>query len=213
MLRLLNRSRIIVERFLREADPKDRFSLWTVSTRPAGYEGFTSDLTALWQQVMRIKAGGHTALIDTVYLGVNRVRSARNSRRALLVISDGMDNHSRYTAGELLRIATEFDVQIYTVAVGTGPGAAKAIWSQEERRGRWLLEDIAAKTGGMSYALDLDSDEEISRIAARIGQALRNQYLIGYQPRDTSSGDRWRTIQVKLNLPHATVNARSGCYR
>jgi Ca-activated chloride channel family protein len=210
MLQTMGRAKIIVERFLTGADPQDDFSLWTVSTRPASYSGFSSDLGALWKEVLRIKPEGHTALIDTIYLSVNRVRSGRNRRRALLIVSDGMDNHSRYTEHELMRLAMESDVQIYTVSVGSSLGPKKAVQAHEDRRGRSLLEDIAEKTGGLSFVAG--DRAQIDQIATKIGQAIRNQYVIGYKP-DTSMRDKWRTIKVKLNLQNLNVYARGAYYR
>jgi Ca-activated chloride channel family protein len=210
MVKILGQAKTIVDHFLRAADPRDDFSLWTVSTRPESYFGFSSDPGAIWKEVARVKPDGHTALLDTIYLGVNRVQSAHNRRRALLIVSDGMDNHSRYTQRELMRAAMESDVQIYTVALGSSSGTSKAIQMSEERRGRYFLKEIAENTGGLDFTVKGIGD--VAKVATNIGLALRNQYVIGYQPQ-TSTLDKWRSIRVKLNLPNTNVYARSGCYR
>ena len=211
MLRTMRDAKIVAERFLTAANPEDDFFLLTVSTRPASYSGFTSDLDALWKDVLLTKPGGRTALIDTIYLGVNRVRSARNHRRALLIVSDGMDNYSRFTHSELMRVAMETDVQIYTVAMGEFPRNRKPIELQEERHGRSLLRDVAQKTGGLYFEATRPAD--VDEVATNIGRAVRNQYVIGYQRPDGGGAERWHSIKVKLNGSNANVNTRNGYYR
>lgn len=89
--------------FVRAANPDDEFLLLTVSTLPSAEPRFTSDATAIAQNVGFTKPGGMTALIDTVYLGLNQMRKARHPQRALIIFSDGMDNHSQYSRNQLLR--------------------------------------------------------------------------------------------------------------
>jgi len=91
--------------FFQTANPEDEFMLLTVSTRPESVSGFTNDTADLERRIARTAPGGMTALIDTVYLGLNRMRKASEPRRALLILSDGMDNYSRYSKGEMLRVA------------------------------------------------------------------------------------------------------------
>ena len=118
MQQTLSAAKDIAQAFFEAANPDDEFLLLTVSTQPAATPGFTTDTAALEDTIGFTKPGGLTALIDTVYLGLSRMREAQRPRRALLILSDGMDNHSRYSKSELMRVALEADVQIYTIIIG-----------------------------------------------------------------------------------------------
>ncbi len=164
-----------------------------------------------------------TALIDTVYLGLNRMRKAKHPRRALLILSDGMDNYSRYSKGELMRVALEADVQIYTIIVGDGSGGSstggipfrpsligKPIDQVRERQGPLLLEELSDKTGGLHF--HARSDTEAKEAAIKAGRALRNEYVIGYQPPSSGATGKWHQVRVKSNVPKVNVYARNGYY-
>lgn len=219
---LLGAAKQIAHSFLSAANPQDEFLLLTVSSEPEAVTGFSRDIGELEKAVDLTKAGGLTSLIDTVYLGLHRMRSSKNPRRALLIVSDGMDNHSRYSKSELLRVALEADVQIYTVAfdnpaAGTGntipfrPTMIRKAGDQsEERQGRDLLEDLANKTGGLHFrAQNAGEADEAAEKAAR---AIREEYVLGYQPPDSASAGKWHRIRVKADVPHASVYARNGYY-
>jgi Ca-activated chloride channel family protein len=126
------------------------------------------------------------------------------------VISDGMDNHSRYSTRELIAAAVEADVQIYAVSVYDPPRNKKPIELQEERNGVFFLDELTRRTGGFQITAYGSSDVE--RAATRIGRAMRDQYLIGYVPANTDENGKWHAIKVKLNAAGATAYARSGFY-
>lgn len=193
---------------MKDANPADEAFLNAVSTSPRAYSGFTDRFDELLHQVAFEDAGGSTALIDTIYGSLDQLRSGVHTRRVLLVISDGMDNHSRYSREELLKRAVESDAQIYTIAVGTSPPYAKAMAQIEERRGLLFLDELAAKTGGISFIVHSPAD--IASAAARIGQALRNQYTIGYVPQGNDRSGQWRRITVKVADSGLRAYARAG---
>ncbi len=193
---------------VKDVNPADEAFLNTVSTRPRTYSGFTQDFDDVLTRIAFESAGGDTALIDTVYESLKELRSGIHARKALLIISDGMDNHSRYSRGELLERAVESDAQIYTIAVGSASPYAKPMQAMEEKRGLLFLDELAAKTGGMSFAVR--GGKEIAEAAARIGQALRNQYVIGYVPPGDDRGGRWHRIAVRVAGPEAKAYARAG---
>jgi Ca-activated chloride channel family protein len=174
---------------------------------PRVYSGFTVDFNEILHRVAFEGAGGDTALVDTVYGSLQELRSGVHSRKALLVISDGMDNHSRYSRQELLDLAMESDAQVYTIAVGNAAPFSKPIQQAEEKRGLLLLDDLAAKTGGMSFIVRGQTD--IGEAAATIGRALRNQYTIGYVPGNGRRG-QWRRIRVKVEGSGLRAYARAG---
>jgi Ca-activated chloride channel homolog len=193
---------------MKDANPADEAFLNAVSTSPRAYSGFTGNFDELLQKVAFEDAGGNTALIDTIYGSLNQLRSAIHARKSLLVISDGMDNHSRYSREELLRRAVESDAQIYTIAVGTSSPYAKPMTIMEERRGLLFLDELAAKTGGISFIVHSPAD--IAAAAAGIGRALRNQYTIGYVPRGNDRNGQWRRIRVKVADSGLRAYARTG---
>jgi Ca-activated chloride channel homolog len=203
-------ARAAVQAFLETAGPGDDFFLLSVSTRPDTMSAQTSDTTALRTRVALTHAGGSTALIDTIYLGLHQIRSTRNSRRALLIVSDGGDNHSAYSKDELMRAAVETDIQIYTVAVDTSLHNRKSVETVEDRRGLTLLEDLAERTGGLCFSLNVMRDAR--PMAAKVSMAVRNQYVIGFQPLDKDRSGKWHAVRVKVNLPNARVYARNGYY-
>ncbi len=210
----------IVKAFLGTANSEDEFLLFTVSTQPEAITTFTADTEALQESMQFVSPGGMTALIDTVFLALNRMRGARRSRRALLILSDGMDNSSRYTKRELMRAATEADVQIYTINVdGIAPTssstipfhpglAAKPIAHAQEGEGTALLEDLSDKTGGLHFRVRDGAEAEEAVVQA--GRALRDQYVIAYRPPGSLLAGKWHRIYVRSTVPKVSVYARPG---
>jgi len=152
---------------------------------------------------------GSTALLDAIYMGINKMKDAHNAKKALLIISDGGDNHSRYTEHEIKSLVREADVQIYAIGIFTA-GATQP----EEIAGPALLSDVATTTGGRMFTLT--NPNELADVATKIGIELRNQYVLGYRPKTPVKDGKWRKIKVKLNppkgLPPLTVYAKSGYY-
>jgi Ca-activated chloride channel homolog len=223
MRNALGSAKGVAHSFLQTANPEDEFLLLTVSTQPETVSGFTTDIADLEESIGRTSPGGMTALTDTVYLGLNSMRKAKQPRRGLLILSDGMDNYSRYSKGELMRVALEADVQIYTIIVGNGSGGgstggapfrpsliAKPIDQAREHEGPNMLEELSEKTGGLHFRAQ--SEPEAKEAAIKAGRALRNEYVIGYQPPSSGASGKWHRIRVKSNVPKANVYARNGYY-
>jgi Ca-activated chloride channel family protein len=214
----------VAHAFLGTANPDDEFLLLAVSTEPDAISGFTTDIAALEEDVRSTTPGGMTALIDTVYLGLSRMRQAKRPRRALLIVSDGMDNNSRYSKAELMQVALEADVQVYTIIIdcpsavtstNTVPLLPRLVakpWDQgqEKRQGHELLEELAEKTGGLH--LRARNDAEAQESVIKVGQAFRNEYLIGYQPSNPGASGKWHRVRVKSHVPKVNVHARSAYY-
>lgn len=207
----INKSRDAVRAFLATANPRDQFFVIAFNDEPHLICNFTSNINKIQDRMDFIPAGGRTALLDAIYLGLEKMQTARYSRKALLIISDGGDNHSRYTTGEVRNAVRESNVQVYSIGV-FDPAADRA--TMEERNGPALLTDISNVSGGRLYRLhNLD---ELPDVAAKIGVALRNEYLIGYNPSRMANNAKWHKIQVKLKpppgLPPLSVRARTGYY-
>jgi len=209
---VLGPARESLRALLDDANPDDEAFLNTVSSRPQVSARFTHDFGGLLGLIALEGAGGSTALFDTVWDSLKELRSGVHARKALLVISDGMDNNSRHSRAELLELAEESDAQIYTIAVGAAAApSSKPVAHLEERRGLLFLDELASKTGGIGFIVNGRAD--IARAAASIGLALRNQYVIGYVPRGDVQSGQWRKIGVKVAVPEVKAYARAGYHR
>lgn len=203
------RARKALSEFLRTCNPQDEFFVVGFNDKPAIIVDFTSEVDDVEARMVMLHPENRTALIDAVYLGVNKLKSAKYERKALLVISDGGDNRSRYTSGELRRAVRESEVQIYSIGIYDLYAP-----TPEEREGPELLRDLSEATGGRVFpVVDL---ADLSDIAQKISQELRNEYVLGYTPSDTKRDGNWRKVKVQLvpppGLPHLTVHNREGYY-
>jgi Mg-chelatase subunit ChlD len=205
----LIRAKEAILQFVKTANPQDEFFVIGFNDRPELIEDFTSSVEDIQARLATGRAGHRTALLDAIYYGVQKMRDARHERKALLVVSDGGDNRSRYTEGEVRSEVREADVEIYSVGIFDQFAS-----TPEERTGPQLLSDISEVTGGRMFRVD-DVDE-LGDIAEKISTELRNQYVIGYRPQDMSRDGKWRKVKVKVNpppgLPPLTVYARTGYY-
>ena len=189
----LQHSRLSVAEFFKTANPEDEAFLVEFSDKPGLSVPFTHNLDEIQNRLVFAEPKGETALLDSVYLALATMKKAHNPRKALILITDGGDNSSRYTKAEIMNIVKETDVQIY--AIGTyGSGR-----SREELMGPELLSDLAGPTGGRFFLFGNES--EIPDIAAKIGSALRNEYLVGYTPGNTVRDGKYRKITLKLVPP------------
>src|SRR5207248_8459609 len=173
----IERAREAVVEFFKTANPQDEFFMITFADKPEEVSDFTSSIEDIQSKLVYTMPKGRTALLDAIYLGVSKMRQAKYQKKALLIISDGGDNHSRYTEGEIKSVVKEADVQIYAIGVYDHYFA-----SNEERYGPVLLSDIADLTGGRAYTIDNPND--LADVATKIGIELRNQYVIGYRPKN-----------------------------
>jgi Ca-activated chloride channel homolog len=198
--------------FFKSANPEDEFLLVTVSEHAQLSSGFTTSIEDLGSSLLSRSAKGRTALLDAVYLGVSEMRNAHNAKRALLIISDGGDNNSRYNERDIRRLIREADTQLYTIGIFEPVGYRSR--TPEELNGPSLLSELTELSGGRAF--DVTNASELADIAAKVGMELRNQYILGYHPSNKAHDARWRKIKVKLRtpkgLPPLTVHARPGYY-
>jgi len=205
----LVRARESILQFIKTANPQDEFFVIGFNDRPELIEDFTSSVEDIQARLATVRSGHRTALLDAIYYGVVKMKEARHERKALLVVSDGGDNRSRYTEGEVRAQVREADVEIYSIGI-FDPDAA----TPEERSGPLLLDEVSEETGGRLFRVD--DLAEMGDIAEKISTELRNQYVIGYKPKDITRDGKWRKVKVKVNpppgLPPLTVHARTGYY-
>ncbi len=205
----IDRSREAVVEFFKTANPQDEFFMVAFSDKPEVVSDFTSSVEDIQGKMVYTIPKGKTALLDAIYLGLAKMRDAKHAKKALLIVSDGGDNNSRYTEGEIRGLVREADVMIYGIGI-----FEVAPPTDEERLGPGLLADIAEMTGGRSFTIT--NPNELADVATKIGIELRNQYVLGYRPKSPGHDGRWRKIKVKLNppkgLPPLKVYAKTGYY-
>jgi Ca-activated chloride channel family protein len=206
----LERTREAIQQFCEASNPQDEFFMITFSDAPRLATDFTNHSGELENDLLTSASKGRTSLLDAIYMGLRKMKDARYPRRALLILSDGGDNHSRYSERDVRSAVKEADVLLY--AVGTYD---QYVNTQEELLGPELLRSITEGTGGKAYAV---TDVRIlPAVTKAIGEQLRHQYVLAYQPQTKPHNGKWYKINVKLRLPkslHAflRVNARNGYY-
>jgi Ca-activated chloride channel family protein len=201
----LEKSRQAVTQFFRTANPEDEFFLVQFNDTADLAAPFTRNLEEIQNRLTFTQSKGRTALLDAIYLALHEMKKARNPRKALLLISDGGDNASRYTENEIKNLVKEADVQIYAIGIYEPTGARSR--TPEELAGPGLLTEIAEQTGGRQYAVE--NLAELADIAAKIGVELRNQYIIGYSPHNQERDGKYRRVEVKLNQPRGLPPLRA----
>jgi len=208
----LDKARLAAIQFFKTANPQDDFFIVSFNDRAQLLSRFTTSVEELQNRLMYAAPKGRTALLDAVYLALSQMKGARNTKRALLILSDGGDNHSRYNERDIKNFVKESDVQLYAVGIYDPVGARSR--SAEELNGPSLLQEITETTGGRAFSVENLND--LPDIAAKIGMELRNQYVVGYKPGNTQRDGRWRKIKVKLRppkgLPPLNIYARGGYY-
>jgi Ca-activated chloride channel family protein len=193
----MQKSRQAAAEFFKTANPADEFFLVQFNDRPELSVPFTTDTDKIQSTLTFTQSKGRTALLDSVYLAMHEMKKAHNPRKAVLIISDGGDNSSRYTETEIKNAVREADVQIFAIGIFESMGARGR--TPEEAAGPSLLNELAEQTGGREYAVE--NVAELPDIAAKIGIELRNEYILGYTPRNRERDGKYRKVQVKLNQP------------
>ena len=182
----INISREAVIEFMKTSNPDDEFFLIAFADKPKLMGDFTDSPEDIQGKLVYTMPAGQTALWDAVYMGISKMRTAKYPKKALLVISDGGENHSRYTAKELERVVREADVQIYGMAIpgaDYGPGGMHAVTDY---------------TGGRTFE---GPPSTFADTAAKIAVELRNQYVLGYRPKSLAHNGKFHKIRVKLQPP------------
>lgn len=205
-------SRRAAAEFLKTMNAQDEAFLIEFSDQADVVQGFTSNMQDIQDHMTLLKAGGLTALLDAIELGVNEMKKAKNPRKALIVVSDGGDNHSRYTPADIKGVVKEADTQIYAMGVfepNLFPGLPTEIVS-----GPKLLAQIADQTGGRAFGASDFS--QLPGIAEKIAIELRNQYVLAYSPKNSQRDGKYRKVEVKMRsqkgLPALKARWRLGYY-
>ncbi len=196
MEKKLEFARAAAVKFLETGTAEDEYFLVEFSNRAEVSQGFTSDISRLRDRLAFPTAKGQTALYDAVYLGLSQVRAGQNPKKALLLITDGEDNHSRYGRSDIREFVRESDVQIFVIDLG-----------------RALVGDLAEMTGGHSYRASIDTLEETCE---KIALEIKSQYVLGYASSNYARDGKYRKIRVRTisppGMPRLYVRTREGYY-
>ncbi len=198
----LDRARDALKAFIQTSHSDDDFFLVGFNQRANLLAEFT-DGDALANKLTLVDPKGQTALYDAAYLGIEKVKQGRHSRNAILLISDGQDNSSRYTYGELRKLLKEAGVQIYCIGIVEMGGAAGGTLDMQ---GQAILEEIAQTTGGKAFFPR--SSAELEDATTRIALELRHQYSIGYNPTNVKRDGQWHKIKVNVKGPKGLSNLK-----
>ena len=197
--------------FFKTANSEDEFFLIEFDDRPKLAIPFTKDTDLLYQEIRHLRPYGRTSLFDAIHMALGVMKTAQHSRKALVIVSDGGDNRSRHTFTAVKGDMLEADVQLYAMGIFDADGPDKG--SPEESNGPQLLDQLAEITGGRHFpVLNLGT---LADVSTRIGQLLRNQYVLGYNPTNSSRDGRYRGVKLDLAAaadPGVHVQYRKGYY-
>ncbi len=206
----IGKARKALEKFINTSHPNDEYFLIAFNNRAQLILDRTRDGEAVLQKLQLVNPKNNTALYDACYLGIEKVTRGTHQKKAMLIISDGQDNASRYNFGEVRRLMKESDVVVYAVGIMDGRDAG----SSEGMQGQAFLDELTSVTGGKAFYPQ--TDVEMDEIFERIALELRHQYSIGYTPKDFQPDGKYHKVKVKVKpprgLPRLTVRNREGYY-
>src|ERR1700756_2034423 len=206
----ISTSRDAAVTFLKTGNPDDEYFLVEFANRPEVASDFTTDISKLQSKIIFTPAKGMTAMYDAVYVGLEKLKTGNNPKKALLMITDGEDNRSRYTFQNVKDFVKEQDVQIYAIGIVDE-------WNSQlgaGHTGRAMIEELADLTGGRAFFPD--NVYELEDICTKIAVELKNQYVIGYPSTNGAKDGKWRKLRVKVNPPKGVdklnVRYKQGSY-
>jgi Ca-activated chloride channel family protein len=206
----IKRARDALSKFIQTSHNMDEYFLIAFNSRAQLLLDKTRDGNQVLDKLTFVQTRNNTALYDACYLGVEKVQRGAHPKRALLLISDGQDNNSRYTFGELRRLLKESDVTLYGIGILSGSDAGSSMGME----GQSILDELASVSGGKAFFPR--SNAEMDDIFEQIALELRHQYSIGYKPVNFANDGRWHKIKVRVTpprgLPRLFVRAKEGYY-
>jgi Ca-activated chloride channel family protein len=202
-----NAARSATINFLKTSNAEDEYFLVEFSDSPKIAQNFTTDVNKLERMVAVLGAQGYTAFLDAVYLALDNIRFGVQPRKALVMITDGEDNHSRYTLNNVKDVLKESDAQLYAVDIGYHAAKGHSF-------GRIVLDELTELSGGR--VLSLKSMDDLDDLCAQISRELKSQYVLGFVSTNRNADGKWRKLRVKVNppagAPRMNVRAKAGYY-
>ena|SRR5688572_3559550 len=206
----LRMARLAAAEFFKTSNLEDEFFLVQFSDQVKMSVPLTKDVQEIQNQLTFAQSKGRTALLDAIMLSMHEMKKTKKNRKALLIISDGGDNSSRYTEVEVRKMVRESDVLLYAIGVYEFAGRGR---TPEETAGPGLLTELTEQTGGRHFPADAN---ELPDIAAKIGVELRNRYVLGYSPKDQQRDGKYHKVEVKIiaprGMPKLTPHWRTGYF-
>jgi Ca-activated chloride channel family protein len=206
----IRRARDALANFIQTSHNSDEYFLIAFNSRAQLLLDKTRDGDAVLDKLTFVQTKNNTALYDACYLGVEKVQRGAHPKRALLLISDGQDNNSRYTFNEVRRLLKESDVVLYAVGILSGSDAGSSLGME----GQGILDELASVSGGKAFFPR--STAEMDDIFEQIALELRHQYSIGYRPSNFANDGKWHKVKVKVTpprgLPRLFVRSKEGYY-
>jgi Ca-activated chloride channel homolog len=206
-------ARKAISRFIQSGNRSNDYFLMDVSQSPQLLVDWTRDGDVILDKLTKVKGKGNTALYDACLLGVEKVKDGTHPKQVILIISDGLDNSSRYTLKDLRRLLGESNVLVYSVSIVNGP-----MLDTLEMTGQAMLRELSSMTGGAAFSPGNRGQAE--DVFGFIAMELSNQYLIGFKPLSLSQDGKWHRLKVQVALPSGApdelkrlaVRSREGYY-
>ena len=206
----VKRARDALSKFIQTSHDSDEYFLIAFNSRAQLLLDRTRDGDSILNKLTFVETKSQTALYDACYLGVEKVQRGTHPKRALLLISDGQDNDSRYTFNELRKLLKESDVTLYAIGILSGSDAGSAMGME----GQGVLDELSGVSGGKAFFPR--SPAEMDDIFEQIALELRHQYSIGYKPPAFEGDGKWHRVKVKVTpprgLPRLFVRSKEGYY-
>jgi len=201
--------------FARESNPEDE--VFIVNFDDAAYleQDFTGSIGDLIDALDNLDTRGETAIYDAVYLTVDHVKAGKKDKKALLLISDGEDNVSKYGLNKVLDALRESKVTLYAIGLLENNDQRGGLFKKPpSKKAKEVLQKFAEITGGQAYFPK--SLDEVEELVKDIAHEIRNHYTISYTPANRKLDGTWREIRVKVNPPKniskVTVHTKQGYY-
>ena len=183
------------------SNPQDDFGMIVVNDKARVGLRFDDSASEIRRAVAALQPDGSTALWDGLYLGIEELKKSHHQRKAMVVISDGGDNHSRHRESELKSLLKEADVEVYAVSMFN-----RNATRLEERKGPLQLDEVTSVTGGRVFSVQ--GSVELSRAVTQLNRELRNQYVLGYYPSNRSRDGKWRRLKIRVTGPESQAKVR-----
>ena len=194
---------------VKEGRRNDEMAIIEFKDQPELLEEFTSDMNDVIDTLNGLVASRQTAMLDALYLAADYAnKEGKNRRKAVLVVTDGLDNDSFYKFAEVVNHLREIDVQIYLIGFINDLDKDSGLFKKSQKeKAEGLLNKLAEETGGKAfYPKELS---EVHAIAQQISTDLRTQYAIGYYPSNSSKDGTFRAVKVQVNSGTRRLLARS----
>jgi Ca-activated chloride channel family protein len=181
--------------FLGELRAEDEAAILAIGSEVETVAPLSANRAAQYEALARLDTFGTTGLYDAVIRAIDLTQAAKG-RRALVLLSDGVDRYSKTTAGNALEQARRSDVIVYPIALASSPSS--------------FFEQLAGLTGGRAF--HVRDPAQLSTTLGKVADELRFQYLLGYVPPSAASSEKkeWHRIMVRVKRPGVVVRAREG---